>query len=66
MSSDLKGVPFYNQWKFIFNLTKAAFVSAENGFEKTIYTLPCVWLRMKNMVKQKIISVDCKIHSCDP
>ena len=45
---------------------KAAFVLAENGFGKTIYTLPCVWLHMENMVKRKIISVDCKIPTPHP
>ena len=41
-------------------LNKTAFVSAENGFEKTIYTLPCVWLCMENLVKLKTISLTVK------
>ena len=42
-------------------LIKGAFVSPEKHFKKSFYTLPCVWLRMKNLVKRKIIFVDCKI-----
>ena len=44
----------------------AMFVSVENGFRKTIYTLPCVWLCMENLVKRKIISVDRKINPSNP
>ena len=42
-------------------LIKGAFVSPEKHFKKSFYTLPCVWLHMKNLVKRKIIFVDCKI-----
>ena len=52
-----------NGWKNY--QSKAAFVSAENGFRKTIYTLPYVWVRMENLVKWKIISVDRKINPSD-
>ena len=42
-------------------LIKGAFVSPEKHIRKSFYTLPCVWPRMENLVKWKIIYVDCKI-----
>ena len=55
---------FWSPMLFFFSLQyliKGAFVSPEKHFKKSFYTLPCVWLRMKNLVKRKIIFVDCKI-----
>ena len=46
--------------KFFF-FPKGVFVSPEKHFRKSFYTLPCVWLHMKILVKQKIIFVDCKM-----
>ena len=40
---------------------KGVFVLPEKHFRKSFYTLSCVWLRMENLVKWKIISVDCKV-----
>ena len=42
-------------------LSKAAFVSVVKEIKKTFYTLEGVWVRKKNWVKRKIISIGRKI-----